>query len=52
MTEYNWRAKSFAEGTAVMARQQLVSKFIRERFRVYFPTKDTILQSRGGPGVG
>jgi len=51
ITEYDWRTKHLYNGTAIMLKQQRVSELIKERFRVYFPTEDTVTHSRGGKGV-
>jgi len=40
-----------AANTALVAKQQMTSNLLKERFRVYFPTRDTVAQSRGGVGV-
>ncbi|KZF21292.1 phospholipase D/nuclease [Xylona heveae TC161] len=32
--------------------EQQLSRWVQEKFRIYFPTEETVLASRGGPGNG
>lgn len=53
MTEFSWRMSK--KGKSRMARdsnlEAKTEELIREHFRVYFPTRETVVASRGGPNV-
>ena len=59
LKEYNWRKKRPAKSSGpqklisgdTTARKELI-KSIEEDFRVYFPSRETVLKSRGGAACG
>ncbi len=58
MTEYNWRNARPLKGShkdggheeTKPGRQEMLSR-LREYFRIYFPTEETVVDSKGGPNV-
>ncbi|KAG9241786.1 tyrosyl-DNA phosphodiesterase-domain-containing protein [Calycina marina] len=51
VTEYGWRLNKCAK-TALTTGEDVVLKDAKDRFRIYFPTRDTVAQSKGGLGSG
>ena len=52
-TEYSWRYDKPSRGkasTEIDAERKLSDR-IKDSFRIYFPTEETVAQSRGGIGV-
>ena len=58
MTEYNWRnarpvkarhKDGGREGTTA-GKEEMLAR-LREYFRIYFPTEETVVNSKGGPKV-
>jgi hypothetical protein len=52
MTEYEWRNHTSTKKKGVESEEERrVSDEIRSRCRIYFPSYETVLTSRGGIGV-
>ena len=53
LTEYRWRTSTPITGKVVSAatEEQTLSDDLITRFRIYFPTQETVARSKGGPGV-
>jgi hypothetical protein len=53
MTEYGWRTnkQGKGKGKAESAAERKLSDDLANLFRIYFPTWETVGNSRGGTGV-
>ncbi len=51
MTEYGWRTNKTARNKTVTERERKLSDALKHRWRIYFPTRDTVAASKGGIGV-
>ncbi|KAG9239404.1 tyrosyl-DNA phosphodiesterase domain protein [Amylocarpus encephaloides] len=54
MTEYGWRANKPRRGkpTVESEVERRLSDDVKKHFRIYFPTRDTVANSKGGIGAG
>lgn len=60
MTEFTWRTTrpssqrrlGATHGHSQQPREEEISEMVRTKFRVYFPTKDTVIASKGGTMAG
>ncbi|KAH8821585.1 tyrosyl-DNA phosphodiesterase domain protein [Xylogone sp. PMI_703] len=55
MTEYKWRNPGISGkrgNSSVSAAQKKTLEEIENSFRIYFPTRETVTQSKGGSGAG
>ena len=53
LTEYGWRTNRPASGKVVAeaVAERKLSDDLKKRFRIYFPTRETVARSKGGIGV-
>ena len=51
LTEYEWRTKKTARNKTVNSEERKLRDTLKENFRIYFPTRETVAQSKGGVGV-
>ena len=53
MTEYEWRQSKppKSKPQKESAAERKISEEIKQQFRIYFPTHETVAASRGGIGV-
>ncbi|KAK0116055.1 hypothetical protein ONS95_013089 [Cadophora gregata] len=53
LVEYGWRAeKKSTRNKAMCETERKLSDTLKDRFRIYFPTGETVANSRGGIGCG
>ncbi|KAH8600886.1 tyrosyl-DNA phosphodiesterase-domain-containing protein [Bisporella sp. PMI_857] len=52
LTEYEWRTKKTARNKTVNSEERKLRDTLKENFRIYFPTRETVAQSKGGVGAG
>ena len=51
MKEYGWRTSRSAKGKGETPAEHKLSEILKDCFRIYFPTRETIANSKGGLGV-
>ena len=51
LVEYGWRAGKSTRNKGMCETEHKLSDTLKDRFRIYFPTAETVANSRGGIGV-
>lgn len=51
MVEYGWRTGKTARNKGMCETERKLSDTLNDRFRIYFPTAETVARSSGGTGV-
>lgn len=51
MKEYGWRTSRPAKSNAETPVERKLTEVLRECFRIYFPARETVAESKGGLGV-
>jgi hypothetical protein len=49
--EYEWRVNRPAQSKEETPAERKLSSILKDCFRIYFPTRETVAKSRGGLGV-
>ncbi|PVH85495.1 phospholipase D/nuclease [Cadophora sp. DSE1049] len=52
LVEYGWRAGKSTRNKGMCETERKLSDALKDRFRIYFPTAETVANSRGGIGCG
>jgi len=52
LVEYGWRAGKSTRNKGMCETEHKLSDTLKDRFRIYFPTAETVANSRGGIGCG
>lgn len=51
MKEYGWRMSRPAKSKVELPAERKLSELLRGSLRIYFPTQETVANSKGGLGV-
>lgn len=51
LTEYEWRTSKTSKIKAETPNERKVSEEVKKNFKIYFPTRDTVVGCKGGIGV-
>jgi hypothetical protein len=51
MKEYGWRMSRPAKSKAELPAERKLSELLKSCFRIYFPSRETVENSKGGLGV-
>lgn len=52
MTEYEWRNEKVGKRAATESpAERKLSEHLKDHFRIYFPSRETVAKSKGGIGV-
>jgi hypothetical protein len=51
LKEYRWRTNRPVKSKGMTPVERKLSDDLKDRFRIYFPTRETVANSKGGLGV-